>query len=323
MYKKFTILILVVILLSMVFAFTVNAAGYPDKPITVLIGFGPGGATDTLVRIVGKYTDKYFGQPFVVVNKPGANTEIEMMALKDAKPDGYTLGTVNIPHAPSNTLMRKTGYAMSDYTPIVNLVTDPGVVGINPDEKKFQSIKGLIVYAKQHPGELTWAVSGIGSDDHIAAILFMAETGCKVNVIPYKSDAEIRAALMGKHVDVAGLNVGNCAEYVAANTIKAIAVMAEERHPSMPDVPTFKEMGYPSIISASNRGLLAPLGLSEEIKSKLVDSLRKLTQDPDFLKDCEAAVQPLDIKFTDDYKKLIDNRVELFAKLYKIQPWGK
>jgi len=247
-FKKFIILMLVLFVVIS-FSGIVSANDYPNKPIEILVGFGAGGATDVLARIVGKYGEEYFGQTFIIVNKPGANTEVEMMALKNAKPDGYTMGTVNIPHAPSNVLMRETDYVMSDYTPIVNLVSDPGVVGIHPDEEKFETIKGLISYAQTHPGELTWAVSGIGSDDHIAAILFMEETDCEVNVIPYDSDAEIRSALMGGHVDVGGLNVGNCAEYVESGKIVALASMAEERHPSMPEVPTFIEFGYPSVIS--------------------------------------------------------------------------
>jgi len=319
--KRLVGLILAFAVLAMVAA-PGSAQDYPAQPITVIVGFGPGGATDTLARIVAKYSDKYLGQPMVINNMPGANTEISLVALKKAAPDGYTLCTINIPHALSNILMRETQYEMDDFKYLANFVVDPGLIGVRADDDRFKTLDDLIKYAKANPGKTTWATSGIGSDDHIAANMFEVATGVKVRVVPYKSDAEILAAVLGGHVDVGGFNVGNAAEQVLAGKIRALGVMAEKRYPDLPDVPTLKEQGY-DVISDSSRGIVAPKGIPDEVAQKLGDAFRKISQDPEFVEDMRKAVQPMDVKILNEYDAYIKTLVKRFTELYEVNPWGK
>lgn len=319
--KRLTGLVLALMMVGLM-TLPVGAQGYPTQPITIIVGFGPGGATDVLARIVAKYSDKYLGQPMVINNMPGANTEISLVALKKAAPDGYTLCTINIPHALSNILMRQTQYTMEDFKYLANFVVDPGLIGVRADDDRFKTLDDLIKYAKANPGKTTWATSGIGSDDHIAANMFEVATGVKVRPVPYKSDAEITAAVLGGHVDVGGFNVGNVAEQVLAGKIRALGVMAEKRYPDLPDVPTLKEQGY-DVISDSSRGIVAPKGLPDEIAQKLGDAFRKISQDPEFIEDMRKAVQPMDVKILDEYDEYMKALVKRFTDLYKVNPWGE
>lgn len=319
--KRLVGLVLAFAMLAMV-AVPGSAQDYPTQPITVIVGFGPGGATDTLARIVAKYSDKYLGQPMVINNMPGANTEISLVALKKAAPDGYTLGTINIPHSVSNILMRQTQYTMEDFRYLANFVIDPGLIGVRVDDDRFKTLEDLIEYAKANPGKTTWATSGIGSDDHIAANMFEVATGVKVRVVPYRSDAEILAAVLGGHVDVGGFNVGNVAEQILAGQIRGLGVMAEERYPDLPDIPTLKEQGY-DVISDSSRGIVAPKDISDERARKLGEAFRKISEDLEFIEDMRKAVQPMGIKILDEYDEYMKSLVKRFTELYNVNPWGK
>ncbi len=319
--KRFTLILVLILsfsLLFSVFAF----AKYPVKPVKIIVAFKAGGGTDTAARVIAKYAKKYFPKPFIIVNKPGAGGQIGFEALAFSKPDGYTIGFINTPHIISHYVSGKAKYKLSDFKPICNVVTDPGVLAIRADEKRFTTLKGLVTYARLHPGELSAATTGPGGDDSIALLLLMKQAGIKVKDVPFSGSSGEKAALLGKHVDFAMVNVSQVWSLAKEGKVKMVAVMAEKRLKALPDVPTFKELGY-NVISDSSRGIAAPAGVPDEIVKQLGEVFAKVIKDPEFIEQAKKSNLYIILNYMDSeqfakYLKDLQGRIE---ELYKENPW--
>ena len=319
--KRLTFLLVIVLIFSF-FLTSVALAKYPVKPVKIIVAFKAGGGTDTAARVIAKFAKKYFPKSFVIVNKPGAGGQIGFEALAFSKPDGYTIGFINTPHIISHYVSGKAKYKISDFKPICNVVTDPGVLAIRADEKRFSTLKGLVTYAKLHPGELSAATTGPGGDDSIALLLFMKQAGINIKDVPFSGSSGEKAALLGKHVDFAMVNVSQVLSLAKEGKVKMVAVMADKRLKALPDIPTFKELGY-NVISDSSRGIAAPAGVSDEIINQLKEVFAKVIEDPDFIAQAKKSGLYIILNYMDSeqfsqYLKDLQERVE---ELYKENPW--
>ncbi len=244
---------------------------WPTKPIKFIVPFPPGGPTDVMGRTAAKAMADKLGQPFVVENKAGAGGNIGTDAMAKAAPDGYTVGLSAIsslgiaPH-----LYPKLPFAVEkDFTPISLVGTSPCVIVINP-AAPFNDLKGLVAYAKANPGKLSYATSGIGTSNHLAAELLQATAGIKLTNIPYKGSSQIVSDLLsGVVVMSMESSLATTLQHIKAGKLKALAVSSPKRSRALPDVPTIAESGYPGFEVETWFALVGPAGLPPAIVDKL------------------------------------------------------
>ncbi|MCD6363947.1 MAG: tripartite tricarboxylate transporter substrate binding protein [Synergistetes bacterium] len=312
-----------VLLLVLLMVFSLSAglawAAYPSKPITVIVAFKAGGGTDTMARLVAKFAEKYLGQPIVVINKPGAGGQIGFEALARARKDGYTIGCINTPHLLGHIVAGRAHYKLSDFWPIANGVTDPGVLVVRSDSP-VKTLEDFIALAKKKKGELSVATTGPGGDDFIAMMLFSEAAGIKLKEVPCSGSSEQKAVLMGGHVDAAFMNVSQVWSQVQAGKLRWIAVMTKKRLPYLPDLPTFWEKGY-KVISDSSRGFAAPAGIPKEAYKKLVGVFYKVFHDKEFIAAAKKSRLLLNYMGPEQYKKYLEEQLKAVKKVYDKHPW--
>lgn len=257
----------------------VPAWAWPDRPIELVVGFAPGGGTDLTARALAVFLEKELGATVVVQNKPGASSAIALAYVARAKPDGYTLAMTNMPGLVSLPIERKPGFGGDDFTYLANLVRDPSAFSVASDSP-YQTLDALIAAAREKPGSISYGSTGVGTDDHLALVVFQAATGTRLNHVPYNGAGPLRSAVLGGHTVIGGLNLGEVMPYHGKN-MRVLAQASEKRSALGPDVPTFKEQGV-DLVFASERGIVAPKGLPAEVSDKLRKALGKVAADPAF-----------------------------------------
>ena len=296
-----------------------SAAEWPTKPITLIVPWSAGGGTDLTARLVFSYAEKILGQKVIIVNKPGAGSEIGLTELALAKPDGYTWGFTNSPIVEGIILSRDTKFTMESFEPCCNIVYDPGIIVVRTDSQ-FKSMEEFIEYAKENPGVITVGNTGSGSDDDIAVRIMERETGIKVTQVPFEGAAPQTTALLGGHIAAGAINVTEAVPYVNAQKMRALAVMDEERSYLLPDVPTFKELGY-DVVSGSARGVSAPAGTPKEIIEKMAAVVKQVLDDPDFQKKAEEAYQLIKYMNPEELKEYTTKNYKRLQEMYEQNPW--
>lgn len=322
--KKLTITVLCFLMLFGASTAISAADEFPERAITMLVAFNPGGGTDVAARGIARYIEKYLGEgaKVAVVNKPGAGGEVGFTTLATSKPDGYTIGFINVPAIISYTVERKTNYKMSDFRPLGNLVYDPGVWAVRADSD-IKTLQDAIDYGKEHPGILTIGTTGSsGSSEHVAIMQIERMTGAKFNHAPFGSTAPMRSALLGGHIPLGAFNMSEGITLAAEGKIRFLGAMSDERSPLAPDVPTFKEQGI-DLISGSSRGLAVPKDVPEDIFKKLEEAVNKAAHDPEYLANAKAAYVPLNYLTGAQYQALIERLEKDLRALWEIAPWKK
>ena len=276
---KLAILALACILAAGVPAF---AAGYPDRVVTLVVPYPPGGGVDSMARVVAQKLSDAFGQQVIVDNKAGAGGTLGTRLVAHAAPDGYTLllghtGTISI----NPSLYAHPGYdPRKDFAPIGLVASMPVALIANPSFPA-KTVVDVIAYAKAQPGKLNVGTSSLGTGGYMSAEFFKAETATDVVVIPYKGTAPLMTDLLGDHVPVAFGVLPPALGNIAAGKLRAIAVTSKKRFSLLPDVPTFDESGMPGFEAVLHYGLLAPAGTPKDIVDKLSAALRKLVDNAD------------------------------------------
>jgi tripartite-type tricarboxylate transporter receptor subunit TctC len=290
-------------------------AQYPERNITLIVPYGAGGGTDVTARMLARDLEAELGKPVTVENRAGGGGWVGWGALAQAKPDGYTIGYLNVPSIYAGYLDRqyKRTETLESFTPLMNHVLDYNVWAVKADSP-FKSIKDVIEAAKKAPEVITVSAFGAGSDDHLAALSIQAETGAKLIVVHHKSTAEAKTAALGGHIHVLGANISEVAAEAKAETIRVLGVMAPERSRFLPNVATFKEQGFNQIWSVS-RGIAAPAGLPDDVRAKLTTALEKTLASKEHQAKAEQlSLEPRVIK-GDDYKKFLKDNETSTKKL--------
>ena len=301
---------------------TVGAQDFPNKPVQLMVAYPAGGSTDVAARIVAAIAEKALGQPIVVVNKGGAGGQVGWTDMVRQKPDGYFIGFINLPA--TNTVIldpeRKAIFTEKDFTPIINQVLDPGVIWVRADSP-YKTVKDLIDAAKKAPGTIRAATTGILSDDHLAILMTEeAAPGANFRLVHLEGGAAQFKEIMSGNIDVAFDNVGSIVKRVLSGEVRAIAVMDDVRSKFLPDVPTMKELGYPTVISNSTRGIAGPKGMPEPIVKKLREVLKKAMEDPEHVKKLEDQGIAIKIMEGAEYEKYF---ADTHAKAKKYTEWAK
>lgn len=289
---------------------------YPNKPITLIVSFAAGGGMDVGARILTPYLEKELGVPVVVENKPGAGGWIGWEELVKAKPDGYTIGYLGTPNLMTGYLdpKKKRKENLDSFTMIASHVTDPGTISIRKDETRFKNIQELIEYAKTHQLKVT--TTGIGSDDHIAALKLNQKFGTKFIPVHTSGSSEEVTMALGGHVDVLFANVVDVLNLYKDKELKVLAVMSEEKSPFLPDVPTLKEKGFEGVTSFAARGFAAPKGLAPEKLEVLQTAFEKAINNKEQIKKQGESGLQVDYKDGENYKKQL---VEIESGLLDIR----
>jgi tripartite-type tricarboxylate transporter receptor subunit TctC len=249
---------------------TVSAAGYPEKPITMLVAYGPGGGTDLIARLIAPYVEKYLGNDarIIVSNKAGAGGAIGFTELARATPDGYTIGFLNTPNLISIPIERQANYTWRGFDLIGNLVDDPGAFTVN-SASPMKDLKDLVAYAKANPGKVTVGSTGVGSDDHLAMLFFERAAGVKMTHVPYKGSAPAIVDTIGGTTQVMFPSLFSAYPQVAGGKLKALGIAGDKRSSVLPNVPTLKEQGIPNMNVTQWYALFAPAKTPKPIIDRL------------------------------------------------------
>jgi len=270
-------------------AVVAQAADYPSKPVNLIVGYPAGGATDRVARIIAKELTEQTGQPFVVENRPGANSNIAAANVAKDDPDGYNIFVGSVANTISASLYSNLQYDMlKDLSPIVLLTTISNILVVNPNVP-VNTVQEYIDYAKANPGKLTCASSGVGSSIHLSCELFKMRTGADILHVPYKGSAPAVTDLLGGQVDSMFDNLPSAIPQVRAGKLKALAVTAPNEVPFAPGVPTVSESGVEDFSVTSWFGFYAPTGTSQAIVDKLNAEVNKALSTPAVAKAYEEA----------------------------------
>ena len=310
---------------ALALAATIGDAGaqaFPNRPVQLMVAYPAGGSTDIAARIVAAIAEKSLGQPIVVVNKGGAGGQVGWTELVRQKPDGYYIGFINLPA--TNTVIldpdRKAIFTEKDFTPIINQVLDPGIIWVRADSP-FKTLQDLFDGAKKSPNTIRAATTGILSDDHLAILMAEeAAPGAIFRIVHLEGGAAQLKEIMAGNIDVAFDNVGGVVRRIASGEVRALAVMDNERSKFLPDVPTTKELGYPTVISNSTRGIAGPKGMPEPVLGKLREVLKKAMDDPEHVDKLETQGLGIKVMVGEEYTKYF---ADTHAKAKKYTEWAK
>jgi tripartite-type tricarboxylate transporter receptor subunit TctC len=293
------------------------ATTYPQRAITVIVPWNAGGSTDIGARVLAVPMERILGAPQTIVNRGGAGSQIGVTELANASPDGYTIGWTNLPSSMSPYLdpARGADYGRDDLVQVANVIADPEVFVVRT-ESQYQTFEDMLEDARARPGEVSVSFTGIGSDNHLALLMFEELADVEFNKVNFDGGAPAMTALLGGHVDVNFQTVGNYPTHVAAGSVRFLAVADEERLPftQISDVPTLRELGY-DLVFASSRGISVPRGTPQEVVDILADAVREAMEDPQVQQTFADALLTTRFMGPDEYTQYWDEFEETVAPL--------
>ena len=301
-------------------AYGAAQAEYPEGPVTLIVAFSPGGGTDVAARTIEPFIERHLGADITVLNRPGAGGEIGFSELASADPDGYTIGFINLPAMFAYSYERETLYSRDSFTPIANVVSDPGVFVVRTDSE-FQTLSDLVEFGLANPGALPIGTAGsVGSSEHLAILQVQSLTGAAYNHVPFGATAPLRTALLGGHVPVAAFNLSEAVQFMEEGSLRVLGVMSEERNEMAPDVPTFREQDI-DVITGSSRGIAGPAGLSPDVTARLSAAIQAAIEDPEYQEMAAAADVPLNYMDAETYAEFLDRTWSALGEAWEANPW--
>jgi len=255
------------------------AQTYPTRPVRLIVGFAPGGATDIMARLVGQWLSEKLGQQFVIENRPGGGGNIGTEAVVNAPADGYTLLMATSVNAINATLYDKLNFNfMRDIAPVASVHREPHVMEVNPSVP-VKTVPEFITYAKANSGKINMASAGIGSGNHIAGELFKMMAGVNLVHVPYRGAGPALVDLLSGQVQVMFATLSSSIEYVRGGKLRALAVTTATRSDALPDVPTVSEF-VPGYEASFWTGIVAPKNTPMEVVDTLNQEINAALGDP-------------------------------------------
>jgi tripartite-type tricarboxylate transporter receptor subunit TctC len=275
----------VLFLLLLALALRVHAQeSYPSKPITMIVPFPPGGVADIVGRPLASQMEKALKQPVVVVNRTGAGGAVGMASVAKAAPDGYTilmaLSSISIFPVSDRINGKTPSYEMKDFAPIALITADPTVLVVSADSP-WKNLKEFVESAKAYPGKINYSSSGVYGTLHVAMEIFANSAGIKLFHVPYQGGGPALTALLGGQVHALASGPAPAVGQIKAGKMRALASWSTERLPLMPEVPTFKELGYDAEFYIWS-GVFAPAAIPTPVLDRLRAAVREAANSPEF-----------------------------------------
>ncbi len=293
-----------------------DAAGYPSRPIRLIVPVAPGGSSDGMARILGQKLTDSWGQQVLVDNRPGASEIIGTDLVAKGIPDGQTLVLVSLRFSVNPSLLKLPYDSIKDFEPVSMTAAVGNVLVVNV-KSPITSVKDLIALAKQKPGELVFASSGLGGAPHLIGEFFALTTGVKMTHVAYKGGGPAVSDLLGGNVAMSFASMTSSLQFIKAGRLRPLAVSSKERSAQLPDVPTMAEAGVPNIVVRDWQGVLAPHGTPKPIADKLAAEMRRILKDP--ANQERFATLGLDIiaSTPEEFGTAIESEIRRWAKVVK------
>lgn len=296
-----------------------QAAEYPDKPITVLLGFPPGTSTDSVARIIGERLSKELGQPVIIKNRPGVGGSLALGELAKMKPDGYTLGlSASGPLGINPHLLKNINYdALKDFAPIGQTSWLPFLLVTNKT-KGLDTFPKLVEYARNNPNQLTYASIGLGTTSHLLMEMLLQKTNLKMVHVPYTGSSQSQADVIGGNVDMTIDTLVTTLPHVKSGRLNGIAVSTSDRANLDRTIPTLQEQGVPDYNLGAWLGFVAPAGTPAPIIQRLFVEINKALTDPEIAQRLEAlGTQVVMSQSPAAFATLIDKNYDTWGRLIK------
>lgn len=257
-----------------------NAQTWPNRPVRIIVPFGPGGPADVYARQLGQELNEVLKQQFVIENKPGAGAVVGTDIVAKAAPDGYTILMMSNTHTTNETLLSTRPYSlMKDLAPVAPVNSSDLVIVVNP-EVKARTLQEFIALAKAEPGKLNYASSGPGTPYHMAGELFKAMSSTDIVHVPHKNSADARNAVIGGHVQMMIDAVTAMKGHIDAGQVRALATTGDKRSTVLANVPTASEAGVPGYEATIWLGIMAPAGTPKDVIERLNEEIAKAIAKP-------------------------------------------
>ena len=259
-----------------------QAQGWPDRPVKIIVPFGAGGSGDTLARVVAEHLSSTFKQQFVVENRTGAGGAIGAAAIASAAPDGTTIGITNLSILALVPAINPavTYHPVNDFTHIAYVAGAPVVLAATPSSG-IKTLKEFVDTASKGGKPLTFASSGVGSDGHLMGVAIALATNVPFEHVPYRSTSQALTDVVAGHVALCTFTLSSTAQFLRGGQLNGVAVTSPERMPDQPELPTFKELGYPQLVGTTWFSLSGPPKLSAEVVEKLNAEVVRIVVLPD------------------------------------------
>ncbi len=299
------------------FALPASAAGYPDKPVKIIVPFAPAGPTDVMARLIAQKLSENLKQQFFVENHPGAGGNIGMMAVARSAPDGYTLLVASSSFTVNPSLYAKNPYdAFKDFTPVTLAAASPNIVVVNPDIP-VKTVKELIDFLKANPGKYTIANPGIGTTPQLASELFKLTYQLEVASVPFGGAGPAIQSAVGGHTPIVFSALPPTAPQVQGGKLRGLAVTSAKRSSTLTDVPTMAEAGVKGQESETMQGVFVPAGTPKDVVDQLNREIVKIMQLPDVKEKCAQLGFDVVANTSAEFATYIKTDVEKWAKVIK------
>ena len=293
-------------------------AAYPDKPVTIVVPYPAGGATDVVARLLAEKLPNVWGQSVMVVNRPGAGTTLAAESLARSAGDGYTLYMTTAAHTISASLYSKLSYdPIKDFAPIDLVSTIPLVLVTNPS-LPAATLPELIAFAKSQKNGLSMASTGNGTPQHLAGELFKAKSGTQLVHIPYKGDSPMLTDLVGGQVQMAFVTLSAALPFIHSGKLRAIALAADKRAEAIANVPTMTEAGLPGFTAATWFGLFGPASMKPELVDKIYQDVSKVVAEPSTTRRLLEMGGVINNSSPEEFRKIIDAEVKNWGEAVRL-----
>jgi tripartite-type tricarboxylate transporter receptor subunit TctC len=291
-----------------------SAQNYPSKPVTVMVGFAAGGATDLIARLIGQKLSERLNQPFVIENRGGASGNIASRTVSQSAPDGYTLLAMTSSLAISETANKNKGFSVDDLRAVAIVANSPYAITVHPSNPA-KTLKEFIANGKEK--SFNYGSPGVGSGPHIGAEYFFKEVAkVKATHVPF-SNARAETALEGGHIDALVISLPAVTNQINENRLRGLSLASEARNPAVPNLPTLDESGYPKIYQGSWNGFFVPAKTPDAVVAKLNTEINEILKAPDVQEKLKLYGFDVIIKPVPETVAFFKNEVETWGKMVR------